>query len=167
MKFQSAAAPSEGNAGIYRVAYSTGSTFGWIVDDYPSARSRIRVVARDAAGLAWYDESAADFTITRVTDTPSGPEVLVTDLWPNVPNPFNPTTHVIFTLAEAGPVDLAIYDASGRLVRRLTSDAYPRGRHAVRWDGRSDDGAAAAAGVYFSRLQTRQARFTRKLVLAK
>lgn len=57
-----------------------------------------------------------------------------------------------FALPREGLVRLGIYSVSGQLVRRLADRHYPSGYHQVRWDGRSQSGAKAAAGVYFLRL---------------
>ncbi|MFH1845819.1 MAG: FG-GAP-like repeat-containing protein, partial [bacterium] len=89
------------------------------------------------------------------------------DLEPNYPNPFNPTTTIRFTLTAAGPVQLAIYDSSGRLVRRLVDGARSPGRYAVTWDGRDERGVGCASGVYFCRLETREKRETSKMVLVR
>jgi hypothetical protein len=48
--------------------------------------------------------------------------------------------------------DVSIFDASGRLVRRLVSGSLPAGVHTVTWDGRDARGVAAGAGAYFVRL---------------
>ena len=69
-----------------------------------------------------------------------------------VPNPFNPMTHVTFSLPEAGEVSLRVYDVSGRLVRDLVSGPRSAGLHRERWDGRDQAGLDAASGVYFARL---------------
>ncbi len=62
----------------------------------------------------------------------------------------------IFRLAlpEAGGVSLALYDASGRLVRELLHGPTGAGVHAVRWNGRDGAGRLAPAGFYFARLRT-------------
>ncbi len=70
----------------------------------------------------------------------------------NVPNPFNPQTAVAFDLARPGPVRLELFDARGRLVRRLLAQDLAAGRHQVIWDGRDGDGRAVASGVYLVRL---------------
>jgi hypothetical protein len=70
-----------------------------------------------------------------------------------VPNPFNPSTTVRFTIAAAGPAEVVVVDARGRLVRGLWRDSSPRlGSHAAAWDGRDSAGRAVASGVYWARL---------------
>lgn len=71
----------------------------------------------------------------------------------NAPNPFNPSTVIRFTLPQAGPVSLRIYDVRGRQVRSLLEGVREAGAHAVVWDGRDDRGGHAASGAYVYRLQ--------------
>ena len=72
----------------------------------------------------------------------------------NVPNPFNPMTSLRFDLPRAARVELEIFDVAGRRVVRLVSgETYPAGRHEVVWQGRNDAGQTVAAGVYISRLR--------------
>ncbi len=59
---------------------------------------------------------------------------------------------IVITTATAGPVDLAIFDLRGRLVRRLAAQDFPAGEHALHWDGRDANGREAANGLYFVRL---------------
>lgn len=96
----------------------------------------------------------------------SAPE-LVNRLVGNHPNPFNPTTTIRFSLAEAGIASLKIYDVRGRLVRTLLEGPAQPGEHDLRWDGRSDGGARVASGVYFMRLAMAGFSEQRKLVLAR
>ncbi|MCU0638394.1 MAG: T9SS type A sorting domain-containing protein [Candidatus Krumholzibacteria bacterium] len=85
----------------------------------------------------------------------------------NVPNPFNPSTRIGFGLAAPAKVRLRVYDAAGRLVRELANGIMPAGRHVEEWDGRNEDGVAAASGVYFYRLESGSFTETRKMVLLK
>lgn len=64
------------------------------------------------------------------------------------PNPFNPRVEFAFFLPEAGPVDLAVYDVRGRLVRRLMTGTMAAGPCNVSWDGRDAAGRPGEAGVY-------------------
>ena len=91
-----------------------------------------------------------------------------TMLYPNVPNPFNPTTRIRFDLAEGGRVVLRIYDVAGRQVRSLLDEDMAAGHdRSAMWDGLDDDGQRAASGVYFYRLDAGGKSLTRKLVVMK
>jgi hypothetical protein len=85
----------------------------------------------------------------------------------NLPNPFNPSTHIVFELAAAGPVQLRVFDVSGRIVRDLLDAELPAGPHEVLWDGRDDAGKTMPGGVYLYRLVTRVDSATRRMVLLK
>ena len=86
----------------------------------------------------------------------------------NYPNPFNPTTSVRYTVPRAGPVNLTVYDVSGRLVRTLVETAsHDAGRHSISWDGRDENGAEVATGVYFARLSVDSQSASGKMVLLK
>jgi len=81
-----------------------------------------------------------------------GPGAL--SLGPGRPNPFRARTAFALDLPESGPVRAAIFDASGRMVRTLSSQVLESGRHELTWDGRSDAGTDVPAGVYFVRVAT-------------
>ncbi len=85
----------------------------------------------------------------------------------NSPNPFNPTTRIAFTVAEAGHVLLEIYDASGRPVRKLADAWMAPQRHEVVWDGRDEHGNEVGSAVYFYRLKIDGKLETKKMVLLK
>ena len=102
---------------------------------------------------------------TAIGDTPGA--VLRTALQPPVPNPFNPSTTVEFTLERASHVTLKIYDVEGRLARTLVDQPMTGGVHQQRWDGRDDRGNPAASGVYFLRLKAGSVAQTQKMVLLK
>jgi hypothetical protein len=64
-------------------------------------------------------------------------------------------------------VTLAIYDVSGRLVRRLYEERGARGEGAVEWDGLDDRGVAVSSSVYYYRLSAGGQSASRKLVLIR
>ena len=49
---------------------------------------------------------------------------------------------------------IAIYDASGRCVRRLVESDLAAGHHVIEWDGENDAGVRVGAGFYLCRVQT-------------
>jgi hypothetical protein len=86
----------------------------------------------------------------------------------NVPNPFNPTTAIEFSVKERAPVTLRVYNVRGQRVKTLVDDTRAPGViHRIEWDGRNDAGQRVASGVYFYRLVTRGFVKTRKMVLLK
>ncbi len=85
----------------------------------------------------------------------------------NHPNPFNPKTSISFSLSEAGPVSLGIFDTAGRRVATLHEGLLGAGSHQVEWNGRDDADRPAASGLYFVRLMGEGQVDTGKLLLAK
>jgi hypothetical protein len=88
-------------------------------------------------------------------------------LYQNVPNPFNPSTSIRFTLPEAGDVALVVFDAAGHRVVTLMDGPAPAGMSRVTWNGADGSGLRVSSGVYFCRLETGGRVFTRKLVMLK
>lgn len=92
------------------------------------------------------------FTVGGVSDVDQTVAVPRVTLAGAVPNPFNPVTHVTYSLPADSEVSLRIYDVSGHLVRELVSGHRSAGDHRELWDGRDQAGLESASGVYFSRL---------------
>lgn len=88
-------------------------------------------------------------------------------LFPNYPNPFNPTTTISFVLPASGSVSLEVFDLSGRTVATLLSQTMEAGPHEVRWDGRDEWGNPVSSGVYLYRIRSGDFAKTRKMVLMK
>ena len=83
----------------------------------------------------------------------------------NYPNPFNPATTIPVTVsAEAGDVDLTIYNVLGQPVRQVWTGPLAAGEHRLTWDGRDAQGQPVAAGVYVYRLQVGEQTRIRKMV---
>lgn len=92
---------------------------------------------------------------------------LATGLGRNHPNPFNPETSIAFGLAAAGPVQVLVFDVSGRRVATLVDARLPAGPHTARWEGRDDRGRPVNSGVYFVQLRSPEGVQTRKMMLVK
>jgi predicted lipoprotein with Yx(FWY)xxD motif len=72
---------------------------------------------------------------------------------------------ISYELTAEGVISLRVFDAAGRLVRTLEEGLRPAGFHTVTWDGRTDDGRKARAGLYFIRLEQRSRARVQKLLL--
>jgi hypothetical protein len=64
------------------------------------------------------------------------------------PNPCSDRAAVSWTQTAPAPVDLTVYAASGRRVRRIRSIPGEAGYNQVLWDCRDDDGDPVASGSY-------------------
>lgn len=83
------------------------------------------------------------------------------------PNPLHSSTTLHFTLAGPTEIQLAIYDAGGRLVTKLMEGHYGSGAHAVPWTGREASGGALPTGVYYARLNAGDQEDVRPLMLIR
>jgi hypothetical protein len=84
------------------------------------------------------------------------------------PNPFNPSVEIAFSLWEAGPVSLNIFDVRGRRLRRLLDGAvHAAGQYWYNWDGKDDLGRELPSGVYFCRIEALGTDATKKMTLLK
>ena len=80
------------------------------------------------------------------------------------PNPFNPLTHLRFSLPEPGPVQVTVHDARGFRVGTLLQTQRPAGPFSLRWNGTDDVGRRQAGGTYFFRLEYHQEGQVRRIV---
>lgn len=83
------------------------------------------------------------------------------------PNPFNPSTEVIFDLAQTAEVNVVVYNVLGQPVRTLLQGVLETGRHVVAWDGKDQRGDQLATGVYWCRLEARTPSGQRHLFVTK
>ena len=85
----------------------------------------------------------------------------------NYPNPFNMGTVIRYSLPEPSPVEIAIFDAAGRLIAVLDGGPTRAGENVRHWDGRDRGGALVQSGVYFLRLRTRAGEASRKMIVVR
>jgi YVTN family beta-propeller protein len=85
----------------------------------------------------------------------------------NVPNPFNPTTTIVFSLPEKGHVNLSIYNVEGKLINTLVDETHTAGAKKVTWNGTDARGGKVSSGVYFYRLRMGKRVLTRKLIMLR
>ncbi len=128
-------------------SFNTGLPEAVIVTDLtyvPSAR-RIRVSTH---GNGVYEVEIPDV----LTGVPVMPPPVASGL-SAAPNPFSATTTLRFDLERGTAVTVEIFDVTGRTVRTLVrrADLSP-GPHSVDWDGRTEEGEAAASGRYYARV---------------
>lgn len=83
------------------------------------------------------------------------------------PNPFNPSTKVSFRVGTPQRVELAVYDAGGRLIAVLADQVFAAGQHVVAWNGLDRQGSQVPSGTYVARITSGQTVQTAKLMLVK
>ncbi len=132
------------------------------------ANQRVQLVAQTVQGQNQIVTLRVVFSApTKVENEPAAQTPREFVLSQNYPNPFNPSTVIRFVLPQAGRATLAVYDILGHRVRTLMDGVQAAGEQRVTWDGRDDDGAAVASGIYFYRLAANGLTQTRKLTLMR
>ncbi|MDZ4182489.1 MAG: choice-of-anchor J domain-containing protein [Candidatus Cloacimonadaceae bacterium] len=126
----------------------------------------IRCVSDDA--FVFYVD---DFTIHSNGGTVSNDDnmspAISTRLHDNYPNPFNPETTIRFSVKEAAPVSIEIYNVKGQLVKTLVNEMKDSGNHSVIWRGLDNNNRPVSSGVYFYKMSAGKYSSTKKMILMK
>ncbi|MDZ7860194.1 MAG: C1 family peptidase [Candidatus Krumholzibacteriota bacterium] len=146
---------------------SNDSLYTWLVSDSVSTSNRVRVIARDAAGLAQYDNSDGNFSTEVITGEPDNPEPGRFILSQNIPNPFNPITTIRFNVPRRSNVNISVYDVAGRLIRVLLDKEVEPGQREIIWDGTDFRGDKVGSGVYLCRMISDDFEKSSKMVLMR
>lgn len=95
----------------------------------------------------------------------------------NYPNPFNPSTTIRYEIpgnalendqgAPAVPVELALFDTRGRLLKRLVDGPQAPGAYQVHWDGMDHRNRPVCSGIYLYRLTAGERVLTRKMIVMR
>ncbi len=88
-------------------------------------------------------------------------------IFPNFPNPFNPSTTFRIAVPRASKVEVDIYDITGKLVNTLFSGELARGIHSYQWQGKNNQGKPVPSGIYFAVLRSENATHSIKMMLIK
>ncbi|MFH2052644.1 MAG: S8 family serine peptidase [bacterium] len=83
------------------------------------------------------------------------------------PNPFNPQATIRYAVAEAGPMELAVYNLRGEKLRVLFSGHHAAGEDQIAWDGSDDRGNPLPSGIYLYRMTTAAGTLTRKMTMVR
>jgi hypothetical protein len=101
----------------------------------------------------------------------SGPHPLPVSnfaLYQNFPNPFNPSTVILWQLPSNSNVTLKVYDVLGREVAALVNEYEYEGMHSITFDPHNISGKGGlASGVYYYRLKAGNNIVTKKMIYLK
>jgi hypothetical protein len=78
------------------------------------------------------------------------------------PNPFNPSTNLVFAIPHTSPVSLKIYNSLGQVVDVLESETLPAGEYTRVWDA-----SRFSSGIYIAEFVAGDFRQCHKLLLIK
>lgn len=85
----------------------------------------------------------------------------------NYPNPFNPSTTIKLELAEAGKIELAIYNIKGQKVKTLLDCTTAPGTYECNWNGKDESGKSVSNGQYIVKLKQNGKETATKIMLLK
>lgn len=102
-------------------------------------------------------EASKSVPVAIAVDAPA-----VFSLSQNVPNPFNPSTTIAYTIPSACAVTMTVYNVAGQKVATLVREKQAAGAHIVRWQPEN-----LASGIFFCRLEAGNYAKTMKLLYIK
>ncbi len=133
---------SQSSLGHLSVVVDNGITFGW--------------VATENGNIIKFFESPT--AITKIA--PINDKTFSMSL--NYPNPFNPLTHIVYTISKKSNVTLKIFDCLGNEVEMLVNSIHEPGKYNV--DFRAEK---LSSGVYFYTIVTEYNSESKKIVFIK
>jgi hypothetical protein len=80
----------------------------------------------------------------------------------NYPDPFNPSTKIVYRIPKSGIVRLVVYDILGREVAVLVNQFQQPDEYRIDWNASN-----FPSGVYFYKLQAGDFVQTKKMILIK
>lgn len=88
-----------------------------------------------------------------------------------VPSPSTGSVTISYGLEKESMVTAKVFDAAGRLVRRIVDHSVPAGSHSLVWDGLTSNERHAGPGIYFVNVTigtgSTSTEFTRKFVIVR
>ncbi len=94
-------------------------------------------------------------------------------LYPNYPNPFNPSTTISFSLNTENTekkTELIIYNIKGQKIKTLypfPSGSCRIGTRSVIWDGTDENNQPVSSGIYFYKLKAGDIEISKKMLMMK
>jgi len=100
-----------------------------------------------------------------ITGDLTGPKIY--KLGNNYPNPFNPTTSIVFQVPTRSNVSIKIYNLLGQKIRNLVEDDFEPGFHKIEWNGLDNMGKTVSTGMYLIRMMSDNYVKTKKCILLR
>jgi hypothetical protein len=164
-----------GSGRIWSLRDSSGTVSNTLLTQAPFTISAFGTDSRQELYILAHSLSANTSIYRFVAATPNGVERATAPvassftLEQNVPNPFNPSTVIRYTIAQSSEdggggmeVRLVVYDLLGREVAVLAEGRQGPGTHDVQFDA-----SGLSSGLYFYRLTAGPYTESRKMVLMK
>jgi hypothetical protein len=85
----------------------------------------------------------------------------------NYPNPFNPSTTIVFNLNKNENVSIEIFNHLGERVSEVSNKEFSAGENKVVWNGLNDGNKNVSSGIYLYKISTAQSSLYGKMILQK
>lgn len=140
------------NGNVTLVTCETWLDESWVLDNSPF------IIWGEFGNYYQYYGAEAELFYTATTTDIEYYEVNVSEfsLSQNFPNPFNPSTTLLYNLSEQVDVTLTVYDITGRTVAILVNQTRLAGHYEAHWNGMDEMGKPVSSGMYFAKLQAGQ-----------
>ncbi|HUF10343.1 MAG TPA: T9SS type A sorting domain-containing protein [Rhodothermales bacterium] len=157
------------SVGLFSTTDLNGSSTKW-VQEAPSTIGNVvidMIDVRQSDGFTAVATHGNGVYTTYITTVPTSTEgefeqPIAFEISSAYPNPFCNSTAIQYDLPRAGVVSASVYDVRGRKIETLFAGTQQAGRNQLRWDG-----ANAADGVYFVRVDFGDVSRSEKVVLQR
>lgn len=92
---------------------------------------------------------------------------LTLQLYPNYPNPFNPSTTLTFSVPGPTNIRLLVLNAVGQRIREFEHHVSAPGTFRQIWDGNDESGVPVVSGIYFARMESGEVSQTIRMLMLK
>jgi len=162
----------------YKIQISTISNFGIIIDSANVTNNHQYTVPTgklfDNITYFWRVNASNQYgsspwsTVWRFTVNPTGFVLIESvipseyNLYPNFPNPFNPTTKIKFDIPKQSFSTIEIFDVLGKQIDKIFEGNLFPGKYETTWNASKYN-----SGIYFVRLVSKDYTHTKKMLLIK
>jgi len=169
-----------GNGVIFKVVVDKDTVFISDAKKWGDPAELIKISVKNADTLKLFIDDIndmgwdhADWANPILYKSPTGLEeqkVLLpkkTELVGNYPNPFNPTTTIVFNLNKNAKVEIEIFNILGQKVSTVVNRVFEAGNYHIKWNATNDMGQKLPSGIYLYRLKAGNYTKVKKMVLLK
>lgn len=150
------------NSGAYSMQVNAG------VHSVTASHPNYLPVTHDNVTVATGQTTTVNFQLSpSANEDHNQTPVVATELKGNYPNPFNPSTNIAFSIKDACPVKLTIYNLQGKAIKDLLQVSLEPGHYSLAWDGTDKHASPVASGVYYYKMTAGKYSSTRKMILLK
>jgi hypothetical protein len=127
-----------------------------VMSDATNGKQQVQLTAKGGVTQGRHDDAG------RVAGVAGSVSSRGVELRQSVPNPASGEVAISYSLSSRGQVALALYDASGKVVRQLAAGVEESGEHVVRVDV-----SGLSSGVYHYRLTANGTTLTRDMTVVR